>query len=90
MGVPGPRVRIEWMAIHFGDCPAMEEIQAIGRWAWCGLERSAVVLIAMALHNLQRTKQNYDKIARQNALSEGRNPSLGANGGMTGKCLSVR
>jgi hypothetical protein len=46
----------------------MEEIQAIGRWAWCGLERSAVVLIAMALHNLQRTKQNYDKIARQNAL----------------------
>jgi hypothetical protein len=68
MGVPGPRVRIEWMAIHFGDCPAMEEIQAIGRWAWCGLERSAAVLIAMALHNLQRTKQNYDKIARQNAL----------------------
>jgi len=55
MGVPGPTVRM-WMIFHSGDCPAAAQIQAIGRCGWNGLERSAVVLVAMALHNLQRTK----------------------------------
>jgi hypothetical protein len=56
MGVPGRTVRMKWMVFHSGDCPAMAQIQAIGRCGWSGLERSAVVLIAMALQNLQRTK----------------------------------
>jgi hypothetical protein len=46
-----------------------------------------VVLIAMALHKLQRTKYNYDKIARQNCIPQSKTRINLTNNTMTSSCF---
>ena len=44
MGVPGPTVRIEWVAFQSGDYDAMAQIQAFGSCGWSGVGKSARLL----------------------------------------------
>ena len=49
MGVPGPTVRVEWVAFQSGDYDAMAQIQAFESCGWSGVGKSARLLTLIVM-----------------------------------------